>query len=69
MKLTKLMLMAVPVLIVTACKHGAGNTDADSTKRTVFFDKTGMDTTVTPGDNFFFIRQWQLDKKHRHSGI
>jgi len=47
------MLIAVPALMVTACKYKSDTTVSDSTMRSVFFDKTGMDTTVSPADNFF----------------
>ena len=50
MKSAKLLLLALPALIVTACTH---KTDNNTPQRTVFFDKTGMDTTVNPADNFF----------------
>ncbi len=48
MKLTKWALLAVCVAAVTACKQKSG----EEAKRTSFFDKAGMDTTVKPGDNF-----------------
>ena len=40
--------ITLPLLIVMAC-----NNSKTETGRTVFFDKTGMDTTVSPGENFF----------------
>jgi putative endopeptidase len=46
MKSLQSILFAVTVLTITACKQ-------HQDERTVFFDKTGMDTTVKPGDNFF----------------
>ncbi len=48
MRFTKWVLLAVCVAAVMACKQKP----ADEAKRTVFFDKSGMDTTVKPGDNF-----------------
>jgi len=48
MKLTNLGLIALALLAVTGCKN-----KSDDQKRTVFFDKSGMDTTVKPGDDFF----------------
>jgi putative endopeptidase len=37
-----------------ACKNKEGDNDKDNKEaRTVFFDKSGIDTTVNPGDNFF----------------
>jgi putative endopeptidase len=52
MKLTNYAWLAISVMAMAACKQKSENTDADVPKRTVFFDKTGMDTTVKPGDNF-----------------
>jgi len=48
MKLNKWMLLAVPVLTLTAFKYMPKDGP-----RTEFFDKAGMDTTVSPGENFF----------------
>lgn len=49
MQLPKALLLAVGgTLLFTACK-----TEKEETARTVFFDKTGMDTTVVPGNDFF----------------
>ena len=52
MKLTQYAWLAVAAMAVTACKQHSNET-SDVPKRTVFFDKTGMDTTVKPGDDFF----------------
>ncbi len=53
MKLTQLMWLAVPVIMIAACKQKSGESSSDVPKRTVFFDKSGMDTMVKPGENFF----------------
>jgi len=53
MKLAKYLLLAAPAIIIAGCKQGQKDASADVPKRTVFFDKSGMDTTVKPGDNFF----------------
>jgi putative endopeptidase len=53
MKLTHYAWLAVSVMAVSSCKQKVEDRSADIPKRTVFFDKTGMDTTVKPGDNFF----------------
>ncbi|WP_443937530.1 M13 family metallopeptidase [Pedobacter sp. MW01-1-1] len=47
----KLLLPVSVVLLLASCqsKNGGGAVE----QRTVFFDKTGMDTTVNAGDNFF----------------
>ena len=52
MKLHKWLWLAAPVLVVAACSQQPDKA-ADVPKRTMFFDKSGMDTTVKPGDNFF----------------
>ena len=50
----ELLWMLVPLVITASCtnKNSSGKSD-DVQKRTVFFDKSGMDTTVSPGENFF----------------
>ena len=48
MKLTNLGLIALAMAALAGCKN-----KSDDQKRTVFFDKSGMDTTVKPGGNFF----------------
>ena len=52
MKLTQWALLSASVLTVAACKQKVEDKSADVPKRTEFFDKAGMDTTVKPGDNF-----------------
>ena len=49
MKLNKWVLLAISATAFAACKHKESSEEA---KRTVFFDKSGMDTTVKPGDDF-----------------
>lgn len=50
----KLMILCCAASAVVACKqNGTQEGEKDSTQRTVFFDKSGMDTTVSPGDDFF----------------
>jgi len=53
MRLTKYFLLASPFIIIAGCKQPKTSSEADAPKRTVFFDKSGMDTSVKPGDNFF----------------
>src|ERR1700740_3857476 len=48
MKLTNLGLIALALLAFAGCKN-----KSDEEKRTVFCDKSGMDPTVKPGDDFF----------------
>ncbi|MDF2433569.1 MAG: putative endopeptidase [Mucilaginibacter sp.] len=45
-----LIWLAIPAIMITACKQ---HSTTDTLERTVFFDKSGMDSTVKPGDNFF----------------
>ena len=52
MKFKNLIWIAMPAMLGTACKQGDGKS-AEPGARTVFFDKSGMDTTVRPGDDFF----------------
>ena len=47
MKLTKFGLIAIVIFMAAACKN---KTDQ---QQTVFFDRSGMDTSVKPGENFF----------------
>ncbi|MCR8561797.1 M13 family metallopeptidase [Mucilaginibacter sp. BJC16-A38] len=65
MKLIKYLLLALPAVIVAGCKQPKTGVSADAPKRTVFFDKSGMDTTVKPGDNFFLYAngKWIKDTK------
>lgn len=52
MKLIKsLSIAALPALMFASCSQN--RTSSEENKRTVFFDKAGMDTTVSPGENFF----------------
>jgi len=52
MRTNKWLWLAAPVLAVAACKQ-TPDKSAEVPKRTEFFDKAAMDTTVKPGDNFF----------------
>ncbi len=63
MKLTKYLLFAIPAVIVAGCKQSQKDSSAETPKRTVFFDKAGMDTTVKPGDNFFLYASGNWMKK------
>ncbi|ASU35952.1 M13 family metallopeptidase [Mucilaginibacter xinganensis] len=65
MKFVKYVLFAVPAVIAFGCKQHEKDTSAEAPKRTVFFDKTGMDTTVKPGDNFFLYASgsWMKNTK------
>jgi putative endopeptidase len=61
MKLTNWALLAVSAIAITACKHKDASSNAPD--RTVFFDKSGMDTTVKPGENFFLYANGAWVKK------
>jgi len=50
MNLKNLIWIAMPAMLGAACKQ---DKSADTPDRTVFFDKSAMDTTVRPGDDFF----------------
>src|ERR1700744_1192490 len=65
MKLTHYAWIAVAAMSVTACKHKSAESSSDVPKRTVFFDKTGMDTMVKPGDDFFTYAsgKWMKETK------
>ncbi|QJD95037.1 M13 family metallopeptidase [Mucilaginibacter robiniae] len=52
MKSNNWLWLAAPMLALAACSHKPNPADTEP-KLTVFFDKSGMDTTVKPGDNFF----------------
>jgi len=61
MKTTSYAWLAIPLAFAMSCKN---KTSTDSVPaRTVFFDKTGMDTTVKPGDNFFLYASGNWFKK------
>ena len=53
MKKHAYFLLALPVALTMACNSKTKTSGDDTAKRTVFLDKSGMDTTVKPGDNFF----------------
>jgi putative endopeptidase len=53
MNIKPLLWLAVPAILSAACNTKNSQQTTEAPKRTVFFDKTGMDTTVKPGDNFF----------------
>jgi putative endopeptidase len=62
MKLLNWSWLAVLAVTITACNHKSKD---ETTTRTVFFDKSGMDTTVKPGDDFFLYAngKWIKDTK------
>jgi putative endopeptidase len=54
MKKNSCIWLVMPLAFAMSCKSKNQPSAADTvTKRTVFFDKTGMDTTIKPGDDFF----------------
>lgn len=65
MKLTNYAWLAISAFAITACNQKSKDTSSDVPKRTVFFDKSGMDTTVSPGENFFLYAsgKWVKETK------
>jgi putative endopeptidase len=60
----KLGVSLAVLAFVAACQNkGTDKAGVDVNQRTVFFDKSGMDTTVNPGDNFFLYANGQWVKK------
>ena len=51
MKSLAIVMAGTLLLSLAACNNSADKTG--SGERTIFFDKTGMDSSVKPGDNFF----------------
>lgn len=49
----KIILPLAVLALLAACQNKDKGSTANKEARTEFFDKSGMDTTVTPGDNFF----------------
>ncbi|MEJ6982030.1 M13 family metallopeptidase [Pedobacter sp. P351] len=54
--------LAVPVIFIAACSQKNVST-SDVPERSVFFDKSGMDTAVSPGENFFLYANGAWLKK------
>ena len=52
MKLKSLIGISFIIILAVACKNKPSS-DSDIAKRTVFFERSAMDTTVKPGDDFF----------------
>eukprot|EP01033_Poteriospumella_lacustris_P025334 gene25334-gene22971 len=50
--------------MIGACKNKTADS-SDAPKRTVFFDKSGMDTTIKPGNDFFSYAngKWMKETK------
>ncbi|MGZ3813635.1 MAG: M13 family metallopeptidase [Mucilaginibacter sp.] len=65
MKLTHYVWLAVGAMGIAGCKQHASDVTSDVPKRTIFFDKSGMDTTVKPGDDFFSYTsgKWMKETK------
>jgi len=49
-KLNHLLWLAVPLSLCMACKN---KSSVNETKRTIFLDKANMDTTISPGADFY----------------
>ncbi|EHQ27983.1 M13 family metallopeptidase [Mucilaginibacter paludis] len=63
MKVSSYLWLAIPCVIAASCTNKSTSSSADAPARTVFFDKSGMDTTVKPGDNFFLYTSGAWMKK------
>lgn len=61
MKTKSSVWLAIPLALAVSCKNKTSTDSAPA--RTVFFDKSGMDTTVKPGDNFFLYASGNWLKK------
>jgi len=53
MKTNQWIVLAIPALMLSACNNAPKSNLSEAPKRTVFFDKSGMDTAVNPADNLF----------------
>ena len=62
MKLRPYVWLAIPAVVAASCTNKS-KTDSGVPARTVFFDKTGMDTTVKPGNDFFMYASGAWVKK------
>ncbi|MDB5109771.1 MAG: peptidase [Mucilaginibacter sp.] len=65
MKLTNWAWLAASAIAVTACTSKSKDASTAVPLRTVFFDKTGMDTALNPGKDFFLYAngKWIKDTK------
>ncbi len=63
MKLNKYVWLAVSVIAISACNRSKNTSEGN--ERISFFDKSGMDTTQKPSDNFFMYAsgKWMKDTK------
>lgn len=61
---TKIILSLTGLVSIVACQQKeTGASSAGKNVRTEFFDKSGIDTTVNPGDNFFMYANGAWMKK------
>ncbi|MCC8408371.1 M13 family metallopeptidase [Mucilaginibacter sp. UR6-1] len=63
MKLTHWAMLASVAVSAAACNSNKKDATSEPPARTVFFDKTAMDTTVKPGDDFFMYAGGNWMKK------
>lgn len=61
-KMKKFFYLALSAMFIAACSHPE-LTSNNIPERSVFFDKSGMDTTVSPGENFFLYANGTWVKK------
>ena len=62
MNIKQALFISAGMLAFASCNSDK-KTESDVPERTVFFDKAGMDTTVSPGENFFLYAngKWMKD--------
>jgi putative endopeptidase len=53
MKLTNCLCLAILFIWLIACRHQSGGSSFATREPAVFIDKSAMDTTTSPGENFF----------------
>jgi putative endopeptidase len=61
MNIKQVLCMSAGLLVLGSCGNKKSTNDVPG--RTVFLDKSGMDTTVSPGDNFFLYANGAWIKK------
>lgn len=62
MNYKNLLWLVAPIVLFTACKNKSASNN-DLPERTTFFEKAGMDVSVSPGENFFLYASGNWMKK------
>lgn len=63
MKLRPYVWLSIPAVVAISCSNSSKPASDTPHPRTVFFDKMGMDTTVSPGNDFFMYANGSWIKK------